>query len=163
MAQPLPDPVPVTIAGMVVQNICDTDMDTCVFIEKTTDDDHVRLVAKDKEVVTANVDEVKINAGYIESQIDTLSATTTLAANQKIIKLDLISADEIFTLPPCATNEGRQYTIIRIDTNVGYTATVVPTLGEKINNVVDEIVELSTGCHFTIQCVGETDGWYIGL
>lgn len=164
MTEPLPDPVPIIIGGSGVSTlICDTDRDTCVNVEESPDDDHIRLIARNTEVVTINEDGVFINEGYTESKIDILTESATLESNQKIIKLDLSNSNKIFTLPPCSANEGRQYTIVRIDSNSLYSATIMPTLGEKINNVINETITLYPGCHVTLQCVGATDGWYIGL
>jgi hypothetical protein len=159
MTDALPDPIPIIVGGGIPSSICDIDRDTCIKVEESPDDDHIRLIAKDTEVLTANENEVNINAGYIESAIDIVTDDTTFQSNQKIIKID-IDDDKIFTLPPCATNEGRQYSIVRIDANDLFTAIIRPTSGDKLNNVIDDEVPLMPGCHLTIQCV---DGWFIGL
>lgn len=147
MANPLQPPT--AIGGITVSSISDAN--------------NVKLIANNNESVIATENDVTINAGYLETAIDVVTDNTTFTSNQKIIKLDLPSADKVFILPPCADNEGRQYTVIRIDSNNLFTATITPTLGDKLNTVTDETLTLGPGCHVTLQCVGGNDGWFIGL
>jgi hypothetical protein len=161
MSEPLPLPVPIIIGGVGVSPlICNTDQDTCV---TTGDDDTIRLIAQNNEVLTATVNDVSINAGYLETAIEVITDDTTFTSNQKIIKLDLLGADKVFILPPCSLNEGRQYTVARVDSFMAITATIKPTLGEKLNSIIDDELILGPGDHVTLQCVGGIDGWFIGL
>lgn len=152
---PLPTEIKITCFPA---EICDTDGDTCVKVEENPDDDTVRLIANSNEIMTATEDEVTIKGGIIE-KVDTIMMTTTLLPNQKVIKIDATGGNIIVTLPPCASNEGRKYSIARIDAS-GNSVIIKPTLGDKLLNVVDQVFNLNPGGHNNFQCLGSPCGWF---
>lgn len=159
MTTPLPLPIPISASG-VTSYICDTDMDTCVYVEKTPDDDLVRLQAKNIEIFTGDFNGVSHNAGFKEN-VTMITTDTILLQNQKVIKIKANLNNITITLPLINDNIGRRYSFIRIDNTPLNTVIIAPTLGEKLQNVIDEFVTLDPGDHLSIQCVSEDEGWFI--